>query len=670
MRGHSLARRATQLIGLACVLAVGCGGAISVDVQVPQQPTRADGVTPALLVASATRAGAPIDDSYGASMKFSTDIGQFTPFTVGATASTPDDPQSQNTTVSFNSGVAKAQLYSVRSGKANVTCTYNDANGSLITKTVQVTFGQPGAPAASIQYLGANPASINLAGSGGVTSTQVTFAVTDASGSPVADGVVVTFELSQNPGGATIAPSSAKTANGSGIVQTVLQAGRVAGTVVITAKTSNFSADSDPIQVSGRGVNYDDFSLACDSYYISGFSEFGLQNNCTVFASDVNGMFVPGTEVSLLSEAGGVPRVVKVNKDPDFGYGRGDFVYQTQCPLPVDTEPLGPNSDPRFPSNIGEFRDVGPVAGSGAPFFDMCFMQNGVVRPQMTTRNTLNPRDGWATLVAYTIGEECYDDKNGDGQYSGDIETDNLRCDLGEPFLDENDNNQWDGPGVDPHIPEGEPFFDYDSNGTWTPPNGHWDQRWPIWRKIIMIWTGTPVRNDVVDAYSSSQGRLVPFGSASPMGVPSVPGQLGPGEPHCTSDRIIFQWGDGNGNCVGGSQPGDQINAVCNGDCIPGITQNLFECNYRYPWVPPSTGDIDPTDGLYLYTVGFSDGDACAIPEVPGTYTMSVHGHWHLSSISGGVQSVNEYDYLTGQAFPVPDCFQADGGSCSIGGYQ
>lgn len=634
MRSHSLAPRAAQVIGLACLFTLGCGGGITLDVQVPKTATRADGNTPALIVAKATRGGTAVPDDYGATIKFSTDMGQFTPFGT-ATAGTPDNPSAQNTSVGFNSGVAKVQMYSVRSGTANVTCTYLDANGTTITKTVQVQFGAPGAPPHGIQYLGANPEAINLAGSGGVTTSQVSFMVTDAQGSPVADGVTVNFVLSQNPGGAAIIPPSATTENGTGIVSTVLSAGTIPGTVVITASTGQYSAQSNPIAISGRGVNYDDFSLVCDHYSIGGFEYFGLQNKCTVFAADVNGHFVPGTEVTLMTEAGGVPRHVPISKDETAGYGRGDFIYQTQCPLPVDVAPFdaATHPDPRFPFPAGEFRQT------GVQFYDTCFMQNGVVRPQIETR-TVNPRDGWATLVAYTIGEECYDDKNNNGQFDPG-EEDPARCDLGEPFVDENDNNVWDGPGVDPNIPEGEPFFDYDGNGSWTPPNNKWDTRWPIWRKQIIVWTDGLDRIDQIPP------------------APTDPAD------HCAIDHVSFHYADINGNCPTATSASDIMKITCIGNCQSDGNWSIQTLSVPYAGTC-NPGAAYDTQGLPYYTVTYADGHDCTtgclpsppagstVPACPspGQYEVQIDVTRTLSTQGGGVggnaQEANSFPAAAG----------------------
>jgi hypothetical protein len=606
-----------RAVGAAVVLTLmGCGGGspLTLSVSPPGASTRADGVTPAVITIKVTKGDKAIPDSVNGSVKVTTDKGQFIAFDPAAPSSTPDDTGSQLTTVPINSGAARVQLFSLRSGQATVNFTYSDDNAGTATKQVTVAFGTVSNTAASIQYVDASPATINLAGSGGVTTSQVTFKVLDASGSPAGDGIVVTFSLSQNPGGAAIAPLTATTANGTGRAQTVLSAGTIPGTVVITASAGSVTTQSQPIPISGGKVNFKNFSLACDVYSIGGFSYFGLNNHCTVFASDVNKQFVSGTQIQLLSEAGQVPANLQINPDPATSQGTGTFVYQTACPLPVDVAPKG-----------------GEYSKANAQFFNMCKVVGGVVAPGFEPR-TVNPRDGIASLVAYTTGEECYNDKNGNGKFDPG-EEDLARCDLGEPFLDENDNGKWDGPGVDPAIPAGEPFFDFDNNGTWTGPNGKWDGQWPIWRSVTITWTGKP------DGTLTQPIPANPFPSPPPL-------------PHNSTARFDFQFADINGNCPTAASPSDTLSVDCgNTNCRPPTSvfpEPIQDCNSAFvdsnklpafhiladdAHDPTCTPTIDASGN----PINFTDGGP-ATPCPAGDFTMTLSFSRTLAAdISGAV---------------------------------
>lgn len=92
-----------------------------------------------------------------------------------------------------------------------------------------------------------------------------------------------------------------------------------------------------------------------------------------------------------------------------------------------------------------------------------------------------NPRDGWVTVIAYTRGEESFQDLNGNGIY--DFPSDSFVDNGGEPFIDANDNGIWDRKEtfVDSNFngsydrgeaftdwDPGEPYFDADLSGTYT----------------------------------------------------------------------------------------------------------------------------------------------------------------------------------------------------------
>jgi hypothetical protein len=90
---------------------------------------------------------------------------------------------------------------------------------------------------------------------------------------------------------------------------------------------------------------------------------------------------------------------------------------------------------------------------------------------------TRNPRDGLATLIAVTLGEEAFSDTNGNGQY----DQGESFVDAAEPFVDADDNDRWDA---------GEPFVDSNGNDQWDPANGHWDEKIQIMALYKLLWTG------------------------------------------------------------------------------------------------------------------------------------------------------------------------------------
>jgi hypothetical protein len=569
-----------------------CGGTkLTIKTSTPSGPLP-DGKTPAEITITVTNNDKAVADSVSPTVKVAVDNGQFAAYADGATR---DDTGQQTTTLTLNTGVAKAELYAIKAGTSTITITYSDANGGAASATATVVFGTvTSGQAKNIVFVSAIPDKLGLTGAGTQTTSQVTFKVTDVTGATARDGLKINFALSANPGDATLSPTSAITQAGQ--VTTVVTAGSIPQSVKVIATVDSdatITTQSGTISISGSGVNFDKFSLTCDHYSIGGFGRFGLTDTCTVFAADRNGSFVDNTQISLMTEAGGVPSSVPlVNAGPQGG--TASFPYQTQCPLPVDVHPQG-----------NEFSDT------HCQFYNQCRQINGNPSPGLEDR-TCNQRDGVATLVAYVQGEECFKDKNGDHIYN-DGEFDS-KCDLGEPFLDENDNDKWDPPcSVDPSncdadIPEGEPFIDADNNGTWTGPNGRWDSQTLIWRKVSITWTGEfdPSRERSIT--SASRGSLL-----------------------CgTSDSIEYQMSDTSGNwpaSVGASDsvllasnPGGAAFAIasypitdCGVVCAPSLSSGTQSCG-----IGCSTNALSyNSNHLPQFHVGYFDANGCSSASPP-----------------------------------------------------
>ncbi len=88
-----------------------------------------------------------------------------------------------------------------------------------------------------------------------------------------------------------------------------------------------------------------------------------------------------------------------------------------------------------------------------------------------------NPRDGVVTLLAITAGTEAWTDVNGNGERDSNEPFE----DIGEPFLDVDDNGTFD---------VGEDYWDTNQDGEWTGPNGQFDGDTMIAAQAKIIWTG------------------------------------------------------------------------------------------------------------------------------------------------------------------------------------
>jgi hypothetical protein len=99
-------------------------------------------------------------------------------------------------------------------------------------------------------------------------------------------------------------------------------------------------------------------------------------------------------------------------------------------------------------------------------------------------------------MIAFTAGEESFDDINNNGQY----DPSEFFEDLTEPFVDDNDNGTWDGDvGLDPNR-GAERYVDVNGNGRWDGKNGVFDSNTLIWVQERILWTGFPHQRDKTGA--------------------------------------------------------------------------------------------------------------------------------------------------------------------------
>ncbi|MGC4115036.1 MAG: hypothetical protein QM765_10580 [Myxococcales bacterium] len=294
-----------------------------------------------------------------------------------------------------------------------------------------------------------------------------------------------------------------------GIVPDAANASADTGTVVFDA--GPVAADAGP---TATGLSAKTLALVCPHYSIAGFEKFGLEMECKVYGASATGQFVPGSRVTLMREAGGVPTQAAFVRDSTRG-GAATFTYRTQCPLPVDVPPMGEAAnDPGMP----------------CAFYNQCKAVPG------TEARTCNPRDGWGTLVAFAPGEEAYQDTNVNQRHDPGEPFD----DLPEPFVDANDNGLHDAE---------EEFYDGNGNGVWDDKNGTWDAETTIWSYVRVTWTGAPAELVILPGNNSGPGS-------------------GGATAHCTSIHYLGRLKDPNGNPpTAANGPSDKVLATCSGNC-------------------------------------------------------------------------------------------------------
>ncbi len=320
-------------------------------------------------------------------------------------------------------------------GTATVNITSGSATGSVNITVLPVTAG------GSIQFVSAEPTVIAVKGSGGQETSTITFRVTDPNGNPVPDGTQVSFSIVGPGGGEVVSPSTTSTVNGNAV--TLLISGTKAGPVTIIATATIdpgpppvvISASSTNVSIGGAVPNHTHLSVATTTFNLPGLSCYGEKGTITAFVADRFGNPVPeNTTVSFFTEAGAIVTSGLTNQ---YGQAVADII--TQGPAPRNVKP-----SPYYEYEIFD------AFGNPQP---ERFWNDDLFTPKIVR----NPRDGLLTIIVMTLGEEGYEDANGNGVY----DTGENFIDLSEPFLDANDNGKWD---------DAEPYIDSDGDGRYDPP--------------------------------------------------------------------------------------------------------------------------------------------------------------------------------------------------------
>ena len=382
------------------------------------------------------------------------------------------------------------------------------------------------------------------------------------------DGVSVAFSLSGMGGvpiDATLSPTTATTQ--SGLVSTTLNAGFINGTVLVTAMVNSVSGSTGPIAVEGGPPNLSKLAFSCDHVRVAGWEGAGYQLNCSAIVGDRNSNFPPNITAQFATEAGTIAVSVPATPDPVTGLGKATTMYQTGMPNPIDTTP---NS-----------LDQG--------FSSSCTLPSGA-------QGTCNPRDSWVSVIAYTAGEECYTDVNGNGKYDPGIDVFPPQCDQGEPFVDSNDDGQWE---------PGENFVDVDGDGQYTPANGVWDDasHHDIWRTTVVVWTDKPT-------------TVVPL-TTNWNNLDYV---------HCSSNTVSFGVVDEFGNFPGCDGTGDELTVNAIGSVT--VAQPSIPCQAMSDQLTTTNSNLTLYSKVPVpsptFQVSLTDGDGCSTPAVPGVFGVSL----------------------------------------------
>jgi len=247
----------------------------------------------------------------------------------------------------------------------------------------------------AMRFVGAQPDTIGVRGSGLPEQSILTFQVTDALGDPVS-GVRVRFSIARISE-EQINPAEATT-DANGNVRATLTSGKRAMSIQVTAQITSVSpaitVRSTAVNVLGGPPSQPNFSLAREFNNISGRVSFGLTNRITAFVADRFGNPVPPeTAVNFTTKSGAIGNQTSTNS---LGQATAELI--SQAPL-TDTGIVS-----TLATTMGE-----------RPFMDV--NGNGIC----DTEDQLLP-----------VSEPFYDE-NCNGTYTG-----------GEDFVDLNANGRFD----------------------------------------------------------------------------------------------------------------------------------------------------------------------------------------------------------------------------------
>lgn len=342
--------------------------------------------------------------------------------------------------------------------------------GTSVSRSVTLDVAEPGI--ASIQFVSATPETILIKGTGAVGSHEsiVSFKVVDNNGNPI-ESVKVSLGLSTDAGGILLDSTAVgtvrtveKTTDEDGVIAVSVVAGTVPTPVWVTATARNGELVTQSVKLTistGRAVQ-ERMSLSVGTHSVEALAVDNVIVPVSVRLSDRVGNPVPdGTVVNLIT-------------------------------------------------SIGQIKDT-------------CQTEDGVcsVSYRSSGHRGDGDRAGRAVILAYALGEESFQDTNGNNIY--DFSLSEPFFDLGQVFLDANENKKYD---------EDEQFFAYGS--------GSKDCGEPMFSGIPNVdrtcdgkWGSAYVRQENIIVLSGSEAVVKP--SDSTMG----------GE--CT-DVVEFKLSDQNGN--------------------------------------------------------------------------------------------------------------------------
>jgi len=322
----------------------------------------------------------------------------------------------------------------------------------------------------SIQFVSASPEKIVLRNTGGTGNSEfstISFQLIGSDGLPM-EGRTVNFTLSETTdiGGLAIDPVSAIT-NSEGLVSTTLQAGSVPTVISVKAVANVKDVKNDNQQVEAFSSNLivstgrpdkNSFTLSLSRLNPPAWNENGVEVDVTAHLGDQNNNWIPdGTAVYFTTEGGSIePSCTTINN-------ACSVKWISQNPRPTDHRVTILASTLGSESFIDTDSDGVYTLKDGEPFLDIRGNNIGgwIFRGNNIYDEPFNDENGNGIFdepfvdlnSIYEIGD-IFVDHNNDGAFNGD----RFNSDGENDFTDSNNGNrQYDGTG---RIPAGEEFAD------------------------------------------------------------------------------------------------------------------------------------------------------------------------------------------------------------------
>jgi len=449
-----------------------------------------------------------------------------TPVQVGFTSNCGSFSPPQSTSNSGGKAVTTFQATGCTGGTA--TLSVSAVGASAIQTAVTVQAASP----TNMLFVSATPPTIFTSqASFGVKQSTVKFKVVDASGNAIGASTNVQISLSSSAiaSGVVFADTNSTTpkvvtTDVNGEVAVIVKSGSVPTPLSLDAKlVSNplIVASSAGLSVNSGQPVQSFFSLSASTYNIEGWSFDNASTSINILVADRLGQPVPaGTPISFITEGGQVT---------------------ASCSVVIDAN---------------------NKSGCAVTLVSQAF----------------RPSNGRVTVLAYTEGEEAFVDANGNNKY----DVGETFYDMGQPFLDSNENAVWDLIPAEQKV--GDPS---------TPGAGIGSQACPAHQFLVAnvantcdgVWGTTRVRAQAVIVFSTSFAKIPVFFNVSSSGLSLV-----------LSDQ--------NGNAM---PSGTAVTATISGGTNCSVEEVIPAT------VPNGT---NPTQHRVIITKGSADGDTCSGAEV------------------------------------------------------